>query len=130
MKQNKFIRASGPFEVHSISQDGEGVRLVVYPAFPKYNLSEKERAAASIEWQQEPRWAIHRYRGDGGGPGIFTAIALADALEVFLNQQYTADQVAQWKAANAEALMKVRAKDKRLIERALAVHGKRKWRVD
>lgn len=36
MKQSKFIRKSGPYEVLSISQDRHGVRLEIYPAFPQY----------------------------------------------------------------------------------------------
>ena len=113
MKQNSFIKKSGPYEVHSISQDCHGVRLEVYPAFPEYNLTEKRRANAPEEWQKEPRWVIHRYRGDGGGPGMFTALALAAAFEDFLNQVYTKEQVDQWKKDNAEALEKVRDKQQR-----------------
>lgn len=122
MKQNKFIRECGPFEVHSISQDGEGVRLQVFPAFPKYNLSPKRQAENDIDpgWKDEPRWAIHRARGDGGGPGIFTAIALAKEFERFLNQPYSEDEVKAWHKTLAEALKKVRAKAQRQMNRAMS----------
>jgi len=80
MKQNKFVRKCGPYKVHSISQDGRGVRLEVFPAFPQYNISEKRQGEKDIDssWAEEPRWAMHRYKGEGGGPSIFTAMALAE----------------------------------------------------
>lgn len=112
MKASKFIKGCGPYDVHSFSQDRQGVRLVVYPAFPEHNLPEKERknneAAYDEDWVKEPRWAMHRYKGDGGGPGIFTCMALATAFEEFLNQFYTAEQVEEWKSTNALALKKAR----------------------
>lgn len=111
MKQNRYVRKAGPFVVHSISQDGHGVRLVVYPAFPQYNLSDKKRQREDIDpsWQAEPRWAIHRLRGDGGGPGIFTAMGLAQEMQNFLNQPYSEAEVQEWKATLKEALAKVTA---------------------
>lgn len=109
MKSDKFIKASGPYEVCSISQDGHGVRLEVYPAFPDYN-SKQQKDVAQI-WLDDPRWPIHRYKGEGGGPGIFTCIALAKAFEDFLNQCYSPEQIEQWKATNALALRKVREKE-------------------
>jgi len=120
MKANKLVKGCGPYEVRSISQDRQGIRLEVYPAFPEYNLSVKERNRFEIdqEWLDEPRWAMHRYKGDGGGPGIFTAMALATALENFLNQGYTAEQVKDWKDLNALALKKVRDREKKVMERA------------
>ena len=129
MKQDKFIRQCGPFKVSSISQDGLGVRLVVYPAFPRYNLSEKAMANENTApgWQTEPRWAIHREKGDGGGPGIFTALALATAFEAFLNQPYSADQVAAWKATLEEALKPATERNRkrmaRRFQKLAAKHG-------
>ena len=108
MKANKLIKGCGPYEVHSFSQDRNGVRLVIYPAFPEYNLPEKERkgneAVYGEEWVKEPRWPLHRYKGDGGGPSIFTCMALATAFEEFLNQCYTPEQIEKWKNTNALAL--------------------------
>mgnify|MGYP001582723880 CR=1 FL=1 len=106
MKQNRYIREAGPFVVLCISQDGHGVRMVVYPAFPGYNHTEGQQESSNLspEWTAEPRWAIHRARGDGGGPGIFSAIALAKELEAFLNQPYPMQDVDDWKATLAEAL--------------------------
>lgn len=95
MKQSKFIKGCGPFEVHSISQDGHGVRLIVYPAFPEYDKEYTDPSA---------RWAINRARGDGGGPSIFTAIALAREFEGFLNQPYSEAEVRAWKETLAKAL--------------------------
>ncbi len=120
MKQSRFIRKCGPYEVSSISQDGQGVRLVIFPAFSQYNLSEKEREDKDIDesWKNDPRWAIHRYRNEGGGPNIFTVIGLAKEFEDFLNQPYTAGQVNEWKQTNAEALKKVNDKQRKQLEKA------------
>jgi hypothetical protein len=118
MKADKFIKASGPYEVCSISQDGHGVRLEVYPAFPEYNS--KQQKGIDTIWLNDPRWPIHRYKGEGGGPGIFTCMALARAFEDFLNQCYTPEQVEQWKATNAEALKDVRAKEQKRFEKHMA----------
>ena len=116
MRANKLIRGCGPYEVHGFSQDRRGVRLEIYPAFPEYNLPEKERAnnetAYGEEWVKEPRWAMHRYNGDGGGPGIFTCMALATAFEQFLNQFYTSKQVEIWKSTNALALKEANKRHK------------------
>jgi hypothetical protein len=110
MRTNKFIKKCGPYEVHSISQDMHGIRLEIYPAFPEYNLTDKERShkETDAEWIKEPRWPIHRYKGNGGGPGIFTCIALAKELEEFLNQPYTPEQIREWKNTNAQALKNIR----------------------
>lgn len=122
MKRSEFIKKCGPFEVHSISQDNKGVRLEVYPAFPQYNLTEKRREERDIdpEWAKEPRWALHRYKGGGGGPSIFTAIALAREFEDFLNQFYTEEQIEEWKRVNDEALKKHRDRQQKRFERAMA----------
>ncbi len=120
MKQSKFIRQCGPYEVHSYSQDGHGVRLEVFPAFPKYNLSDKDAADADPSSQTERRWAVHRLKGDGGGPGIFTAIALAAEFEAFLNQPYSEKEVKDWKKTLAVALKKVRERDQKRFDRAVA----------
>lgn len=121
MKQSKFIRKSGPYEVHSISQDGYGVRLEIFPAFPQYNLTEKQQKEQYIDpsWAKEPRWPIHRYKGEGGGPSIFTCIALAKEFEEFLNQPYSKEEVENWKATLGEALRKVRERAKRQFEKAM-----------
>ena len=121
MKRNDFVKKCGPFEVVSISQDGQGVRLLVYPAFPQYNITAKRQAEKGIDpsWVKEPRWPLHRYKGEGGGPSIFTAITLASELEKFLNQEYTAEEVDEWKAINAEALKKVREKANKAFERTM-----------
>jgi len=118
MKADKFIKTSGPYEVCSISQDVHGVRLEVYPAFPEYNS--KQQKGVDTIWLDDPRWSIHRYKGEGGGPGIFTCIALARAFEDFLNQCYTPEQVEQWKATNAEALKDIRAKKQKRFEKHMA----------
>jgi len=127
MKQNKFIRKCGPFEVHSISQDGYGVRLEIYPAFPRYNLhlGAKQRKGIDPSWAADPRWAIHRQKGDGGGPSIFTVIALANELEAFLNQPYTKSEVESWKDTLAEALKDVRMKAWKQMEKAFAKAAKK-----
>lgn len=122
MKQSKFIRKSGPYEVHSISQDGHGVRLEIYPAFPQYDLTEKERAEKDIDpsWAKEPKWALHRFKGEGGGPSIFTAIALAQEFEIWLNQFYSEREVENWKSTLGIALKKVRDKAQRRFEKSMA----------
>ena len=122
MKQSKFIRKCGPYEVHSISQDRQGVRLEIYPAFPQYNLTHRDQAEKYIDpsWVKEPRWALHRYKGNGGGPGIFTAIALAREFEEWLNQPYSETEVNNWKATLEIALKKVRDKTQEQLEKAMA----------
>lgn len=123
MKRNKYIKQCGPYKVYSISQDGRGPRLEVYPAFPQYNLSEKERQAKYVapEWLKEPRWAIHRLKlGNGGGPSIFSVMGLAEEFEEFLNQKYSPEEVEAWKKTLAEATAEIRAKDQKSFERAMA----------
>ena len=122
MKQSKFIKQCGPYEVHSISQDMQGVRLEIYPAFPQYDLTSNEQLRKDIDpsWQKESKWAIHRLaKGEGGGPGIFTAIALAEEFEEWLNQFYTEEEVTTWKATLRVALKKVRDKAQRQFEKAM-----------
>ena len=122
MKQSKFIRKCGPYTVTSISQDGAGVRLIVYPRFPQYDVVIKNRTdKESIDpsWIADPRWPSHRYKGEGGGPGIFTAIALAKEFEEFLNQPYTEAQVADWKELLAVALKKINDRIKKRFDRAM-----------
>jgi len=122
MKQSKFIRECGPYEVVSISQDRLGVRLEVYPAFPQYNITPKRQAEKDIDpsWAKEPRWPIHRYADEGGGPSIFTCIALAEEFEEFLNQPYTEEEVLAWHELLALALKDVRAKAQKRFEKAMA----------
>lgn len=125
MKQNKYIRRMGPFEVSSISQDAHGIRLVVYPAFPEYNISEKKIqegvARNNIDscWVEDPHWVIQRLKGNGGGPSIFTVMAMAEELEKFLNQPYSEAKVAEWKATLAKALEKITAADRRRFDKAM-----------
>ena len=122
MKQSKFIRKCGPYEVSSFSQDGQGVRLEIYPAFPEYDLSPKRQTEKDIDpsWAKERHWVLHRYKGEGGGPGIFTAIALAREFEEWLNQFYTDEEVNNWKATLNLALKKVRDKAHKRFEKAMA----------
>jgi hypothetical protein len=121
MKSNKFIRECGPYEVHSFSQDGQGVRLEIYPAFPQYNISEKRQREKDIDpaWARDPRWAIHRLKNEGGGPSIFTTIALAEEFEQFLNQPYSETEVKSWKDTLAEAMKKIRDKIDRRFNKSM-----------
>ena len=80
MKADKFVRRCGPYKVESIL-DGQGVRLIVYPAFPDYGEN----------------WAITRAKGEDGGPSIFTAMALGNFLQDFLNQPYSQDAIDVWR---------------------------------
>ena len=110
MKQSKFIRKCGPYEVHSVSQGGQGVRLEIYPAFPQY-----EKFPDGISW------VIHRLKmNNGGGPSMFTAIALAQEFEEWLNQFYPEAEVDNWKTTLGIALKKVRDKTQRQFEKAMA----------
>ena len=79
MKQDKFIRKCGPYAVTSVSVDHLGVRLEVFPAYPAYG-----------------DWTTTRYNDEGGGPGVFTSLALGHAFEAFLNQPYEAKEVERW----------------------------------
>lgn len=105
LKRNKLIHKSGPYIVQSYSQDGRGVRLEIYPAYPQYNLSEKQASKPDIdpEWAKERRWPLHRYKDEGGGPGIFTSMALGEAFQEFLNQSYSPEEIALWEKTFAEA---------------------------
>lgn len=113
MKQSKFIRKCGPYEVHSISQDGQGVRLEIYPAFPEYE-----------EFSDGISWAIHRQKGDGGGPSIFTTIALAKEFEEWLNQFYSTEEVVNWETTLGIALKEIRDKAQKQFEKAMAKQEK------
>lgn len=96
MKQSKFIRKCGPYKVRSISQDARGVRLEVFPAFPAYDKDFKPL---------NTKWAINRFlKKQGGGPGIFTAISLAQEFEDFLNQPYSEAAVKEWEKTLSKAL--------------------------
>lgn len=55
--------------------------MVVYPAYPEYGKD----------------WPTTRGEGEGGGPGIFTAMALAKEIEELLNVPYTPEVVLEWK---------------------------------
>ncbi|MDD3460981.1 MAG: hypothetical protein PHW28_06780 [Mesotoga sp.] len=122
MKRNKYVHKCGPFKVVSVSQSCSGIQMVVYPAFPKYNLSEKEQTNNDIDksWRNDSRWAIHRLKlHEGGGPSIFSCIALAEELENFLNQQYTSKEITEWKATLEEALSDYNKKQTKAFERAM-----------
>jgi hypothetical protein len=103
MKRNDFIWASGPYKVSSMSQGGGGVRIVIYPAFPQYGGD----------------WAITRERAEGGGPNIFTCMALATAFEEFLNQSYPQQVVAEWKETLGRALEKHDKLTQKRLDKAL-----------
>lgn len=98
MKRNSFIHRCGPYKVVSYSQDGHGVRLVVYPAFPPYESKSSDSPILP--------WAIRRAKGEGGGPGIITAIALAREFEEFLNQSYSPEAIQAWKETLAQSQKK------------------------
>ncbi len=119
MKRNEFIRECGPYEVRSISQGRHGVLLEIYPAYPQYNLTSKHQEDIDPSWVKEPRWAIQRQRGNGGGPSIFTAIALAEEFEEFLNQCYSEEEVKNWKSTLGIALKEVRSKATKQFEKAM-----------
>ena len=84
MRRPKLVRQSGPYICHSISQDGQGVRIVIYPAFPHYNDPGK------FDWVES------RYEDAGGGPSIFAALALAEEIGKFLNSPYDPEAVKLW----------------------------------
>ena len=111
MKRSEFIRKCGPYKVHSISQDMHGVRLEVFPAFPQYDK----------DFSDGTKWAINRLKEHkGGGPSIFTAIALAKELEAFLNQSYSEAEVEEWKKTLAKALEKINKQNQKRFEKAMA----------
>lgn len=90
MKQNRLIKKCGPYKVSSMSQQRGGLRIVIYPALPEYGDD----------------WAITREKGEGGGPSIFTCIALAMEFEKFLNQHYAEEAITEWKETLEKALEK------------------------
>ncbi len=117
MKANKYVKKCGPFVVTSISQDGYGVRLQVYPAFPDYDIKPDKDCDPS--WQKDGHWVAHRLKGEGGGPSIFNCIALAQAMEGFLNQCYSQEQVDDWKRRLEVAMAPINTKINKALERAM-----------
>lgn len=83
MKQIKSVKQAGPYHVASHSQGRGIVSFEVYPAFPRYD-------------SEDYKWAESRYKGHGGGPGIFSSIGTAKVLEEFLNSVYSPEQVKEW----------------------------------
>lgn len=82
MRRSSLVKNSGPYHVQSYSQTGSGfVYLVVWPAYSEYGED----------------WVRARGEGEGGGPGIFTGIALASAIEEFLNSPYGEEAIKKWK---------------------------------
>jgi hypothetical protein len=79
----KSVKEAGPYYITSHSQGRGIVYFMVYPAFPEYN-------------SKEFQWAESRYKGSGGGPGIFSSIATARVLGEFLNSVYPASEVDGW----------------------------------
>ena len=86
MKRNKTVHGHGPFVVVSCSAGGIPY-IAVYPAYTSYGDG----------------WVNSRAEQHGGGPGMFTSIALAQELEAFLNQGYEAGVIEKWKSELAEA---------------------------
>lgn len=128
MKRNKYVKDCGPYKVVSVSQGMRGIQMIVYPAFPKYNLSDEEREdeETDVKWIKEPRWAIQRLKlNNGGGPSIFSCIALAEELEEFLNQKYTREEVDSWKSTLDEALADYNKRENKRFEKAMARLEKR-----
>ena len=81
-KRTALIRCSGPYDVDSYSQTGAGyIYFVVWPAYPEEGTD----------------WPERRGNGEGGGPGIFTNIAVARQIEEFLNAPYSPADVTAWK---------------------------------
>jgi hypothetical protein len=80
VKRNPFVEKCGPYRVVSLSCDGSNtVKLVVYPRYGQYG-----------------DWPEQRMAEQGGGPGLFTNISLAEEMEAFLNQRYNANDVECW----------------------------------
>ncbi len=98
MKSNKFIKKCGPYYVTTHSQNAGLVYARLFPAFPQYDLSAKRITDNDVDpiWKADPHWARHRANGDGGGPSIFTSMALGDELKGFLNQSYDTQRVLEW----------------------------------
>lgn len=102
MKQNKTVKSAGPYHVISHSQGTGIVSLSVFPAFPEYD-------------NDDFKWAESRFNQDGGGPGIFSAIATAEQLEAFLNSVYTPEQIQEWKD-RIKAILKKRDENTVMVE--------------
>lgn len=94
MKQNKTVRESGPYIVQSHSQGRGIVYFQVFPAFMEHDNIEEGYL-----------WAESRFNGDGGGPGMFTSIAVASALQGFLNSPYDRNDCQSWEN-RLESLLK------------------------
>lgn len=105
MKTNRFVKKCGPYYVTSHSQ-GEGlVYARVYPAFPEYDVDESEKTQdIDDSWKKEPRWAVHRFHDEGGGPSIFGSMALGDELSKFLNSQYDGAAIKHWERTISKLL--------------------------
>ena len=84
-----LIRASGPYHAQSFSQVSGGVRIILWPAYPYYGHD----------------WPETREAGQGGGPGMFTAVALASEIEAFLNAPYSQDVIEMWKTRRSPSVM-------------------------
>jgi rubrerythrin len=93
MKQNKLIKESGPYYVESHSQGSGMVYLQVYPAFPEYD-------------DDNFLWAESRFNMEGGGPSMFSSMAIAAELDDFLNSVYHQREIENWKD-RIKALKKV-----------------------
>ena len=104
MRRPKLVRQSGPYICHSFSQDNQGVRIVIYPAFPEYSDPGFD-------------WAENRYKGKGGGPSIFTAMALAEEIAKFLNSPYDPEAVKDWKKKAKQLIPGLKPKLARRIAR-------------
>lgn len=102
MRQVKSVKQSGPFLVQSHSQGRGMVYFSIYPAFPEYDYPDF-------------KWAERRYKRDGGGPSIFTSIAVSRELEKFLNSVYTTAQVKDWQK-RIKAILKDESKNEVFLE--------------
>lgn len=80
-RRKALMRNSGPYYAESYSQMGEGVRIVIYAAYPQYGED----------------WPQSRMSHEGGGPGIFTAMTLTELICDFLNAPYSKEEVATWR---------------------------------
>lgn len=102
MKQNRTVKKSGPYFVNSHSQGDGTVHFSVYPAFTEYN-------------DDEYIWAESRFNREGGGPSIFTSMAVAKELEEFLNSVYTKEEIGKWKE-QIESILEMQNKNSVMAE--------------
>ena len=77
-KHTKLIKDSGPYRVESMIGEFGGLR--VRPKHPDYGE----------DWQQDQK------DGHGGGPGLFTRMALAEDVQALLNSVFDPDEVKAW----------------------------------